>query len=100
MHGLALNVSTDLNYFDYIVPCGLTGKKVTSMEKILGRAPDLNRVKSSLTRHLCDLFNMDPVQESIGKEPIHQIGRASCRERVYVSVDNVALKNKKKKQHN
>lgn len=73
MHGLALNVSTDLNYFDYIVPCGITGKKVTSMEKILGRAPDINRVKESLTRHLCDIFNITPVQDSIGNEPILHI---------------------------
>ncbi len=37
MHGFALNVSTDLNYFSLIIPCGIQNKGVTSMEKILGR---------------------------------------------------------------
>ena len=37
MHGFALNVNTDLSYFDYIVPCGIKGKGVTSMENELGK---------------------------------------------------------------
>jgi lipoyl(octanoyl) transferase len=49
MHGLALNVKTDLNYFNLIIPCGLSGRAVTSLEKILGeRTPAMSHVKSAL----------------------------------------------------
>jgi lipoate-protein ligase B len=49
MHGLALNVTTDLRYFDLIVPCGLSGRTVTSLEKILGEnAPAMPQVKAAL----------------------------------------------------
>jgi len=50
MHGFALNVNTDLRYFDYIVPCGITDKSVTSMQKEMGRNIDENEVKE-LLRH-------------------------------------------------
>ncbi len=45
-HGFALNVSNDLSAFDAIVPCGIAGRGVTSLEKALGRAPDMDDVKS------------------------------------------------------
>jgi lipoate-protein ligase B len=46
-HGIALNVHTDLKYFDMIVPCGLHSRGVTSLSKVLGnRAPGLREVKS------------------------------------------------------
>ena len=49
LHGLAINVSTDLEQFGRIVPCGLTGRAVTSLRKILGnRSPAMNQVKSAL----------------------------------------------------
>lgn len=48
MHGLALNVNTDLNYFSYINPCGFIDKGVTSLEKELGRMTDLQEIKSKL----------------------------------------------------
>ena len=44
MHGLALNVNTDLSYFTRIIPCGISGFGVTSMEKILGRKVEINAV--------------------------------------------------------
>ncbi len=49
-HGFALNVSTDLSAFDLIVPCGLAGETVTSMEKTLGRAVDMADAKREVVR--------------------------------------------------
>ena len=56
MHGFALNVNTDLRYFDYIVPCGIQGKAVTSIAKEQGRAVSLSEVKEKLKRNLAALF--------------------------------------------
>jgi lipoyl(octanoyl) transferase len=55
LHGLALNVTTDLSYFDLIVPCGLKGRAVTSVEKVSGNA-EVGRVKESLVRRLVEAF--------------------------------------------
>ncbi len=48
MHGFALNVNTNLDYFTYINPCGFETKGVTSMEKELGGAPEMGQVKNEL----------------------------------------------------
>jgi lipoyl(octanoyl) transferase len=57
LHGIALNVETDLRYFDLIVPCGLTGKRVTSLRKLLGdRTPAIEAVKSSLVDQFKSTF--------------------------------------------
>ena len=56
MHGFALNVNTDLTYFDYIVPCGIQGKGVTSLERELKRAVPLDEVKAKIQVHLASLF--------------------------------------------
>lgn len=56
-HGIALNVHTDLDYFDLIVPCGLRSRGVTSISKILGsRAPGLHEVKSRFILHFGRIF--------------------------------------------
>jgi|CZKY01.1.fsa_nt_gi lipoyl(octanoyl) transferase len=55
-HGFALNVNTDLSYFNLIVPCGITSKPVTSMAKELGREVDLNDVAQSVSRNFGRLF--------------------------------------------
>lgn len=56
MHGFAFNVNTDLNYFNYIIPCGISDKQVTSLQKELGREVDIEEVKSKLLSHLSALF--------------------------------------------
>ncbi|GEO02887.1 octanoyltransferase [Adhaeribacter aerolatus] len=56
MHGFALNVNTNLDYFNYIVPCGIPDKAVTSMEKELGQPVALPEVEQKLLKHLAQLF--------------------------------------------
>ena len=57
MHGFALNVNTDLKYFDYIVPCGIKGKKVTSLKNELKKEVSLIEVKKHLKNNFKKLFN-------------------------------------------
>lgn len=64
MHGFALNVNTDLNYFSYIIPCGLAGKQVTSLEKELGTKIPLDDVKEKLKRHFEHLFGAKLITKS------------------------------------
>ncbi|HLZ15536.1 MAG TPA: lipoyl(octanoyl) transferase LipB [Cyclobacteriaceae bacterium] len=58
MHGLALNVNTDLNYFNNIIPCGIGDKAVTSMEKELTSVQDMEFVKEVLKQKIVSLFDM------------------------------------------
>jgi len=55
-HGFALNVNTDLSYFDFIVPCGISTKPVTSMQKELGHELDLNEVAHTVARNFGTVF--------------------------------------------
>jgi lipoyl(octanoyl) transferase len=57
LHGLALNVSTDLSYFDLIVPCGLKNRTVTSVEKELGGPVEMERVKSLVVEAIADAID-------------------------------------------
>lgn len=59
MHGFALNVNTDLNYFSYINPCGFTDKGVTSMQKELGIKCDWNKVSKEIFNQLKKLINCE-----------------------------------------
>jgi len=58
-HGFAYNVSTDLHYFDLIVPCGISGKRATSLKRLLNRAVRAEEVKSALTVHFGDVFECE-----------------------------------------
>jgi lipoyl(octanoyl) transferase len=57
-HGFAYNVSTDLRYFDLIVPCGIAGRKATSLEKLLDRAVSRKEVAPGMARHLGEVFGL------------------------------------------
>ena len=59
MHGFALNVNTDLNYYNHINPCGFTDKGVTSMKKELNSEILLNRVKDSLKENFKKVFKLE-----------------------------------------
>lgn len=62
-HGFAYNVSTDLRNFDLIVPCGIAGRKATSLEKLLGRAVGIREVAPRIAKHFGDVFGLE-MQES------------------------------------
>lgn len=66
MHGFALNVTTDLAPFDLIVPCGIEGCRMTSMERLAGRSISTREVGRAVTEELSSLWGRMPVHEEIG----------------------------------
>ncbi|MGD2034762.1 MAG: lipoyl(octanoyl) transferase LipB [Bacteroidales bacterium] len=64
MHGFALNVNTDLNYFSYINPCGFQDKGITSMQKELGREVDPEAVKNELKTGIKEVFSLREAKEN------------------------------------
>ena len=57
-HGFAYNVATDLRYFELIVPCGIAGRKATSLEKLLGRRVSLEEIRPLLVKQVCEVFGL------------------------------------------
>lgn len=58
MHGLALNVNTDLSYFDFIIPCGIQNKQVTSLQKELGQELHIPEVEKKMMDQFQDVFGL------------------------------------------
>ena len=64
MHGFALNVNADLGYFDLMIPCGIKGKAVTSLNVELGKKEvDMNEVKQKLLKHFETLFEAEIIKQ-------------------------------------
>ena len=59
MHGLALNVNSNLSYFENIVPCGIANKNITSLEQEIGNEMNIEEVKNKLKTYLISLFEME-----------------------------------------
>jgi lipoyl(octanoyl) transferase len=59
MHGFALNANVNLGYFDNIIPCGIKGKAVTSMEAELGQKVNMEEVKSKILKYFKELFEVE-----------------------------------------
>ncbi len=63
MHGFALNVNTDLSYFNNIIPCGIQNKQVTSLQKELGKEIAVEKVKEQLKKNFERIFNIELVEK-------------------------------------
>lgn len=59
MHGFALNVNTDLKYFEYIIPCGIKDKAVTSLERELNQKASMQEVKEKVKNHFSEVFKVE-----------------------------------------
>ncbi len=62
MHGIGFNVNSNLDYFGYIIPCGIEDKAVTSMKNELGKEVDMNEVKTILKNKLAQIFDYEYIQ--------------------------------------
>jgi lipoyl(octanoyl) transferase len=63
MHGFALNINTNLAYFDHIIPCGIQGKQVTSLQRELGVKINMHQVKQHVVRHFENVFQVKMIIE-------------------------------------
>ncbi len=74
-HGFAYNVSTDLRYFDLIVPCGIADRKATSLEKLLGRSVKQEEIAPRIAKHFGDVFGLE-LKETSGPELLDKLQQA------------------------
>jgi lipoyl(octanoyl) transferase len=68
-HGFAFNVNTDLQHFGLIVPCGITDRGVTSIQKVLGREVPIHEAEDRLVQHFAELFAREPIESSSSPSP-------------------------------
>lgn len=76
-HGFAYNISTDLRFFDLIVPCGISGRRATSLERLLGQAVDKTAVRCRLEAHFAGVFERNLVRVPLA-ELKREIGSAEA----------------------
>ena len=62
MHGFAFNINTDLNYFNYIIPCGIQNKQVTSLEKELGYKVSMDEIKQKAKQYFSEIFECELIE--------------------------------------
>src|SRR5690606_10262558 len=62
MHGFALKVNPDLKYFEYIIPCGIKDKAVTSLERELGQKVPMNEVKEKVKKYFAEVFDAEIIE--------------------------------------
>jgi lipoyl(octanoyl) transferase len=74
-HGFAYNVSTDLRFFDLIVPCGIADRKATSLEKLLGHSVNVSEAAPRIAKHLGELFGLG-MKEISKKELLQKLEHA------------------------
>ena len=77
-HGVALNVNTDLSFFNLIIPCGIESKPVTSIEKELGREVSLEEVANSVSRNFGQVFEsqilwLESLDDLLGLGPLLEL---------------------------
>ncbi len=79
MHGFAFNVNTNLDHFKWIIPCGLTDKGVTSLQKLLGYPLNLEGMNNKVLEYFCRVFGMEPTvfeKEAVLKQEIQDFRRS------------------------
>jgi lipoyl(octanoyl) transferase len=71
MHGFAININTDLKYFNNIIACGIADKQVTSLEQELGRTVPMEEVKEKISRYFSEVFDAEMVRADLGaRQPV------------------------------
>lgn len=75
MHGFALNVNCELDYFNNIIPCGIRDKSVTSIKKEIGRAVGMDEVKTLVKNHFAELFSCEIVHHPGNNEELKNLSR-------------------------
>jgi lipoyl(octanoyl) transferase len=73
MHGFAMNINTDLSYFNHIIPCGISNREVTSLSRETETTMDTEEVKKSIRKHFEDIFDVQLKHNSQKPEPLQQI---------------------------
>jgi lipoyl(octanoyl) transferase len=89
-HGFAYNVSTDLRFFDLIVPCGIANRKATSLEKILNRAMQPNEVSVHLKKHFGEVFHLQ-MQSTSPNELLDRLQQAELAQNLPVTQPILAV---------